>query len=144
MLGALRDAGFRFKEDIKVRWAEIDPQRVVFNAHYMTYMDVAITEYLQHLFGSATPDGLDIMLVRSEMDFRQPARGGDRLQVGARCTRIGRSSFTMAFQIRREGDEALLVEGKLTYVNVNPETGKAEPIPERHRQKFREFDRPQE
>lgn len=144
MLGSLREAGFRFKEDIKVRWAEIDPQRVVFNAHYMTYIDVAITEYLQHLFGSASPEGLDIMLVRSEMDSRQPARGGDRLQVGARCTRIGRSSFTMAFQIRRESDEALLVEALLTYVNVNPETGKAAPIAEQHRELLREFDRPEE
>jgi acyl-CoA thioester hydrolase len=144
MLSALREAGFRFKEDIKVRWAEIDPQRVVFNAHYMTYIDVAITEYLVHLFQSATPEGLDIMLVRAEIDFRQPARGGDRLQVGARCARLGRSSFTMAFQIRRESDEALLVEALLTYVNVNPETGRAAPIAEHHRQRFREFDRPEE
>jgi acyl-CoA thioester hydrolase len=41
-----RDA-FRFFHPLRVRWAEVDPQSIVFNGHYLTYADVAITEYFR-------------------------------------------------------------------------------------------------
>ena len=43
-----RDA-FSFFHPLRVRWAEVDPQSIVFNGHYLTYADVAITEYFRAL-----------------------------------------------------------------------------------------------
>ncbi|TXI95887.1 MAG: acyl-CoA thioesterase, partial [Aquabacterium sp.] len=38
-------ADFTFIHRLRVRWAEVDGQHVVFNGHYLTYLDVAITEF---------------------------------------------------------------------------------------------------
>ena len=40
---------FRFFHPLRVRWAEVDPQGIVFNGNYLTYADVAITEYFRAL-----------------------------------------------------------------------------------------------
>ena len=40
---------FRFAHPLRVRWAEADMQGVVFNAHYLLYFDVAVTEYWRTL-----------------------------------------------------------------------------------------------
>ena len=36
---------FSLVHPLRVRWAEADMQGVVFNAHYLAYFDIAITEY---------------------------------------------------------------------------------------------------
>jgi len=41
---------FRFSHTVRVRWAESDIQRVVFNGHYLTYFDIGLTEYLRAMF----------------------------------------------------------------------------------------------
>ena len=38
-------ADFRFSHSLRVRWAEVDKQDIVFNGHYLTYFDVGVTEY---------------------------------------------------------------------------------------------------
>ncbi len=48
---------FRFVYRLRVRWAEVDRQGIVFNGHYLTYFDVGITEYYRAL-GFPYPDGL--------------------------------------------------------------------------------------
>ena len=48
---------FRFAHRLRVRWAEVDRQGIVFNGHYLTYFDVGITEYYRTL-GYPYPDGL--------------------------------------------------------------------------------------
>ena len=40
---------FRFHEPLRVRWAEIDAQAIVFNAHYLMYIDTAIAGYWRAL-----------------------------------------------------------------------------------------------
>jgi hypothetical protein len=36
---------FTFFHTLRVRWAEVDRQDVVFNGHYFLYFDVAVSEY---------------------------------------------------------------------------------------------------
>ena len=36
---------FRCLEPLRVRWAEVDMQGIVFNGHYLMYVDTALAEY---------------------------------------------------------------------------------------------------
>ena len=103
---------------LRVRWAEADMQGVVFNAHYLAYFDLAITEYWRVL-----ADGDQAWLhetfehlyvVKATVDFHAPARFDDELQVAARCSRLGRSSMTLEFEIHRGSDH--LISGQSIYV----------------------------
>jgi len=72
---------YRFSVPLRVRWAEVDPQQVVFNGNYLTYFDVGMTEYFREL-GFAYPGGLaaydsDLYVVRSAIDYHGPATYDD-------------------------------------------------------------------
>ena len=102
-----------------VRYLEVDQQGVVFNAWYLAYLDEAMSAYLI-LRGVPYPvltgSGLDVQLVHTELDWRGAARFGDELAVDVRTDALGRTSFTLAFEIRR-GDEAI-VTARTVYVVV--------------------------
>jgi acyl-CoA thioester hydrolase len=112
-----RDA-FRFSHSLRVRWAELDPQGIVFNPNYLTYFDVAITEYWRAvgcLYPNAFAEqGVDTFLVKATVEYEAPARFDDEIDVLARVSRIGRSS--MAFLLAIDRREELLVSGELVYV----------------------------
>ncbi|MDP3310511.1 MAG: 4-hydroxybenzoyl-CoA thioesterase, partial [Polaromonas sp.] len=40
---------FRFFHRLRVRWAEVDMQKIVFNAHYLMYFDTAVADYWRAL-----------------------------------------------------------------------------------------------
>ena len=111
---------FAFAHRLRVRWAELDPQRIVFNAHYLTYFDVALSEYMRAI-GFKAPDGLakhgcDIVLANANLDFRGSARYDDELLLAARVAYLGRSS--LRFRMACFRDDTLLVEARMAYVNV--------------------------
>ena len=124
---------FRFFHPLRVRWAECDMQGIVFNPHYLMYIDVACTEYMRAI-GLPYPeafasDGTDMFMVAANIAFRASALYDDELQIGVRTAYFGTSSFRMATSIRR--GEAVLVEAITTYVNGDRATQKSRPLPER-------------
>lgn len=134
---------FAFAHRLRVRWAELDPQRIVFNAHYLTYFDVALSEYMRAI-GFKAPDGLakhgcDIVLANASLDFRASARYDDELLLTARIARIGRTS--LGFRMGCFRADALLVEGRLTYVNVTLGAHVPAPLPEPFLAKVLAFER---
>jgi acyl-CoA thioester hydrolase len=122
---------FAFAHRLRVRYAELDPQRIVFNAHYLTYFDVALTEYLRALEfrGEAgfAGHGTDIHVVNATLDFRASARHDDELLVAARVEYLGRTS--MRFHMACFRDPTLLVEARLTYVNATRDGQVPAPLP---------------
>ena len=123
---------FAFRHRLRVRWAEVDAQQVVFNGHYLTYLDVAISEYWRAV-GLPYPDafvhqGGDIFVRQHELAYNAPARLDDWLDVGLRCERIGNSSITIAWEVRCE--HRLLVSGEATYVYVELASGRPQKVPE--------------
>jgi acyl-CoA thioester hydrolase len=123
-----------FVHRLRVRFHECDPQGVVFNAHYFTYFDIALTEMWREAFGSygeVVAGGTDIVVVEASATFRAPARFDDELDVELRIDRLGTTSTTMATAIRRDGE--LLVEGRLVHVFVDAKTLAKQPIPDRLR-----------
>jgi acyl-CoA thioester hydrolase len=125
---------FTFAMTKRVRWSEVDPQKVVFNPNYLVYADIGFTEYMRAI-GLAFPNplleesGTDIFVVRSEIDFRASARFDDELEIAVRTVRIGRSSFTVAIEISRDGE--VLAEISSVYANVDVAAGRSAPVPER-------------
>jgi acyl-CoA thioester hydrolase len=122
---------FRFL--FRVRYAECDPQGIVFNARWGEYVDIAATEYTRAIFGGVDPavTGVDWRLVRQVLEWRAPARFDDVLEARVHTTAVGTTSFTLATEFRR--DDNLLVTAETVYVIVDPTAGVKRPVPERHR-----------
>jgi acyl-CoA thioester hydrolase len=123
---------FNFFHPLRVRWAEVDSQGIVFNPHYLAYCDIAFNEYLRAI-GFPYPAGLaefgtDVFAVHSEINFRGSAVYDDDLDLGARVSRIGRTSLTLTIGIFRR--EMLLCDVVNTYVNGARDTKRPVPVPE--------------
>lgn len=118
---------FTLVHPLRVRWAECDPQGIVFNVNYFLYFDVGITEYMRAL-GFHGDNLLEFYTVNAQADFRGSAKFDDEIGVGIRCARLGVKSMTVAAAIFRGND--LLTEGALTYVHAEPGTQNTSPLPE--------------
>jgi acyl-CoA thioester hydrolase len=126
---------------LRVRWAEVDIQGIVFNANYLMYLDVGVTEYWRAMTGgnpAAVKDFIEnLYVVRSTLDFHGSAKYDDMLDVCARAQKLGNSSMGFLFEIYR-GDE-LLITGHITYVYALD--GKSKPIPSEFRSLFLGFEK---
>ncbi|KGM39088.1 hypothetical protein JY96_01190 [Aquabacterium sp. NJ1] len=127
-----RPADYSFTHRLRVRWMEVDAQQVVFNGHYLTYLDVAISEYWRAV-GLPYPEGVrheqgDIFVRRNTLEYHAPARLDDWLDIGVRCDRIGNSSITIAWAVWAQG--RLLATGETVYVHTSLATGKSAPVPQ--------------
>ncbi len=125
-------ADFRFHHRLRVRWVEVDAQQVVFNGHYLTYLDVAVTEFWRTV-GLPYPDAMrhvggDIFVRRNTLEYHAPARLDDWLDIGMRCERIGTSSITLNWALWTQG--RLLVTGEVVYVFTDQASGRSDPVPE--------------
>ena len=123
---------FRFFHRLRVRWAEVDMQKIVFNAHYLMYFDTAIADYwralgLPYEAAMVRLDG-DLYVKKATVEFHASARADDQIDVAMKCARIGRSSMTYACAIFR-GDQ-LLITGELIYVFADPATQTSRPVPD--------------
>ncbi len=122
---------FRLVYPVRVRWAEIDRQGIVFNAHYLTYFDLGITEYWRAI-GCPYPEGLaangsDLYVKKAVVEYHASAEYDDQIDICVRVARIGRSSIRFELEVRRGA--TLLVEGEVIYVNADPRTRSAQPVP---------------
>ncbi len=139
---APRRADFRHLERLRVRWAEVDLQQIVFNGHYLLYFDTAVSGWWRALGlpYHATMQALagDFFVRKSTVEYHASARYDDIIDVGVRAARIGNSSMALACAVFR-GD-ALLVSGELVYVFANPATQTSQPVPQAFRAVLRAFE----
>lgn len=133
---------FRCQARLRVRWAEVDMQRIVFNAHYLMYIDTAMMDYWRALAlpyeASMEHLGGDMYVKKATLEYNASAREGDSLTVGLRCARVGNSSCQFLAGIFR--GEQLLVSGELIYVYANPTTQRPLPVPPDLRALFEAFE----
>jgi YbgC/YbaW family acyl-CoA thioester hydrolase len=136
---------FTLVHPLRVRWAEVDMQHVVFNANYLMYFDVAIAEYWRAIAEGAAHDFHDdymrLYSVKASLEYHGSAHYDELIDVGCRVARLGRSSITFAFGIWRGTDH--LISGEIVYVYVDPATKKGAPIPERLRSAMLGYERVQ-
>ncbi|KNZ31527.1 MAG: 4-hydroxybenzoyl-CoA thioesterase [Methylibium sp. NZG] len=131
-------SGFRFLDRLRVRWAEIDAQRIVFNGHYLMYFDTAVAGYWRALAAPYAQTmeqlGGDIYVRKATLEYVASAVYDDVLHVGVRCARVGTSSVLFSAAVFRQ--EQLLVSGELVYVFADPHTQTSRPVPQALREVF--------
>jgi YbgC/YbaW family acyl-CoA thioester hydrolase len=133
---------FRFLDRLRVRWAEIDAQKIVFNGHYLMYFDTAIAGYWRAL---ALPyaqtmeylDG-DLYVRKATLEYLGSARYDDVLDVGIRCASIGNSSILFSGAAFRQ--DQMLVSCELVYVFADPRTQTSRPVPQQLRDVLQAFE----
>ena len=123
---------YRFFHRLRVRWVEVDMQKIVFNAHYLMYFDTAIADYWRALalpYEEAMHQlGGDLYIKKTSVEYHGSARFDDQLEVALRCERIGNSSMIFKGAIFR--GSKLLISAELIYVFADPATQTAKPVPD--------------
>jgi len=142
-------ADFVCAAQLRVRWAEVDMQKIVFNAHYLTYIDTAIAQYWREI-GLPYPAGYveryanDVYLRKATLEYLGSARYDDLLAVCCRVGRLGRSSMTFLFEIYRDEPAPApraLATAELVYVNADPASMQPAPLPEELRSRIARYER---
>jgi len=149
---------FRFTYRKRVRYAEIDAQAVLFNSRYLEYFDIGITEYwravgMYETSGITGEDAAEFHVAKAVVEFKAPILLDEEVDICVRCTRIGTSSMTFAFELhgtgRRVGPDAgdgpagaddLRATGEEVSVHVAEARGRPAPVPDQVVEKFEAFE----
>jgi len=133
---------YRFFHRLRVRWAEVDIQKIVFNAHYLMYFDTALFDYWRALalpYETALSSlGGDLYVRKATIEFSASAHLDDVIYVGLKCARVGTSSIVFEGGLFR-GDD-LLVSCELVYVFADPATQTSKPVPSVLRRIFVDYE----
>jgi len=126
---------FRFFHPLRVRYSEIDAQAVVYNSHYVTYFDIAITELMRatsfdYSMSQAQRTGKDFYAVKVTVEFLASAYYDDELEIAVRPGRVGRSSIDWELAVFRQDEDRCLAKGQVIWVYTQMEANKSTPLPE--------------
>jgi acyl-CoA thioester hydrolase len=119
-----------FRHRLRVRYNECDPQGVVFNANYLTYFDLTMTELWRELGGyqAMVDAGIDMVVAEASVRYRSPLRFDEEFDCEATVTKLGETSMSAGIELTRDGKTA--AEGELRYVFIETGGGAKQPIPE--------------
>jgi len=134
---------FSFFHSLRVRWAEVDMQGIVFNGHYLTYFDVAFTEYWR---ATGLPsallqarEGREMFARKATIEYQASARFDDVLDIGVRCIGFGRTSVRFVLEIHAGNQH--LVSGELVYVYADTAIRKGVPWPSAWKETISRFEK---
>ncbi|WP_290060663.1 acyl-CoA thioesterase [Amycolatopsis solani] len=116
---------------LRVRYHECDGQGIVFNAHYLAYVDMCAFEAEKALFGSHDEflaHRVDVVVAEANLKFRAPARYDDELVVSQYLNHLGTTSLVFDFEIHR--GETLVQAANVRYVFIDPATLRPAPPPD--------------
>ena len=123
--------GFPFVHRETVRFRDLDGMGHVNNAVFSTYLEQARLAW----FGKDEKMPLeDVILARTEIDFRSPLSVGEVVEVGVRPSRLGTKSFELEYELRADG--RLVAEAKSVLVGYDYAHGQSAPIPQRWRERL--------
>ncbi|MFM9853312.1 MAG: acyl-CoA thioesterase [Sphingomonadaceae bacterium] len=134
---------YAFHHSFRVRWSETDAQGVVFNARYLDYADIAITEYWRAVGLRALHPGepLEFHVARATVNFRKVIMPDEMIIVAARTISTGRTSMTQQVAIfGQSGDDDLRADIDLVSVHVDLTTHRPSPLPGGVAAAFASFD----
>ncbi len=134
---------FRYFHSLRVRWAEVDMQKIVFNSHYLMYIDTAMSSYwremaLPYQTTLAEYSG-DLYVKKSTLEYHASANMDELLSIGLKCERFGNSSILFIVGIFRS--QQLLVSGEIIYVFADPKTQSSKPVPLELKKVFVDFEK---
>ncbi|TGK61852.1 acyl-CoA thioesterase [Leptospira wolffii] len=122
----MKNDSLDFYHTLRVRYSEVDAQAVVFNAHYLTYFDTALNEYMRFLGfkyqEQLAETGLDFVVTRSLIEYKSPARFDEELNIYVKVGTVKPASIQWDMQVRKKSDDSLVCHGELTWAFVSLET----------------------
>ena len=118
-----------YRHRLTVRFRDCDAMGHVNHAVYFTYLEQCRLTYWRELTGTASPH-TRVIIARAECDYRSPAHFGDELEIRLNVAEVGRSSFTLGYEIVKFGDERLVANGKTVMVSYDYTAGASTPLPE--------------
>ena len=126
---------FKFSHQLRVRWSEVDAQGVVFNPHYLTFADIAVTEYYRAI-GMPYPAAFDVTVAdlyarKTQIEYHASARFDDALDLFVRVSRLGRSSFDFHIEVTHVEEHISTIQ--MTYVHANLEKQQSVPLTQQFR-----------
>jgi acyl-CoA thioester hydrolase len=118
-----------FRHRLRVRYNECDPQAVVFNANYLTYFDLTMTELWRGFGGyqAMVESGVDLVVAEARVRYLDALRFDDEFEIEAAVTRLGETSMTTEMTLLRNGKPVAV--GELRHVFVESGGGATAPIP---------------
>jgi acyl-CoA thioester hydrolase len=122
---------------LRVRYHECDGQKIVFNAWYLAYADIALTEAARTLFGSYSAleaRGSDVVVAESTVRFLGSASFDDELLIDVWTTHFGNTSMALRFDVLRSDE--LITQVTSRYVWIDPATHKPKAPPADIREAF--------
>ena len=141
------DQSYKFRIEERVRWGDVDAARIIFYGAYIRFFEIAETELFRAagLSYGKMFDDLDVWLPRAhlECDFRRAARLDDLLEVAVYVGRVGTKSLRLNFEVRRNGEAALVAEAHFVLVAVNRNNFQSVPVPEDLKRRLAPYTRPE-
>lgn len=133
---------FRFFHPIEVRYADLDAQRHVNNACYLTYMEQARLKYIQSLglWNGVDFDSIGVILVEQSCTYKVAITYGQPIHVGVRVIRLGNKSLELAVSIRDRDTDQEMAVGRTVLVAYDYLADKTQPIPERWREVIKAYE----
>lgn len=122
-----------FRHRLRVRYAECDPQGIVFNANYVMYFDTVITELWREAYGGynrMVESGTDMVVAEVRVRYLGSARFDDELDFEIAVAKLGNTALTTELNVARTEDGAPVAEGALRHVCVDPQTLQKKEIPD--------------
>ncbi len=121
---------FELDVDVRVRYAECDPQNVVHHSVYPVWFEIARTELLRSHgvnYRQLEAQGTRFVVARMAVRYRKPARYDDMLRVHVRALPGQGVKIDHEYTVLR--DDELLATGTTTLVCVDAE-GRVKAVPE--------------
>jgi acyl-CoA thioester hydrolase len=111
------------------------------NVSFAAYMESARFDLFKKLdlFDPHNVLTLPLILARLECDYKEISRYDDTLTIYSRIAEISSSSFVIEHVFVREGDNAIVAEGKVVIVYFDHEKNHSMPIPEEVRHRLQEY-----
>ena len=125
--------GFPFVHRETARFSDLDGMGHVNNAVYLTYIEQARLAW----FGQTADEPMplqDVILARTEIDFRSQVVFGETVAIGVRPSRLGTKSFELEYELR-VGDR-LVAEAKSVLCGYDYAAGRSVEVPERWRRRL--------
>jgi acyl-CoA thioester hydrolase len=127
MLGLMTE--HRFTHTIEVRFRDCDAQGHVNHAVFFTYLEQCRLMFWRELTGGMASPLTRVIVARAECDYRSPAFFGDVLDVRLAVAAIGRSSFTLTYEIEHSTARHKVADGRTVMVAYDFAIGRSIPVP---------------